>query len=159
MCILILPQISLPRTPSLPGELAVAEVSSLNNTDRKRWSILKSFWSRSTKHDCRVETAKSLEGHSTFSSCYLDRAWLTAKGCGRNSTGSSRGRALPFAAPVAGALETLPPSPVVTTGHIYRPHSYFSMQTCISLRTEDVSSAFTVPLRIYSKLFLGILYN
>lgn len=39
MCILFLPQISLPRTPALPGELAVVESSSLNNMDRKCWSV------------------------------------------------------------------------------------------------------------------------
>lgn len=79
MCILMLPQITLPRTPSLPGDLYVAEASSLNNTDRKRWRIQKSFWSHSTKHDCRVETAKNLEGHLTFSCWYLGCAWLKLK--------------------------------------------------------------------------------
>lgn len=66
---------------------------------------------------------------------------------------------LPFVVPAAGALENPLPFSVVTTGGIYKAEPHLHMQTCISLRTEDVSSAFTVPLRIYSKLFLGILYN
>lgn len=70
MCILVLPQISLPRTPSLPGELAVAEASSLNNMDRKWWSVQKkAFWSHSIMNDCRLETEnkKSMEGgHSQW---------------------------------------------------------------------------------------------
>lgn len=56
-------------------------------------------------------------------------------------------------------LQFLPQFSEVTNVGIYRPCLYLDMQTCISLRTEDVSSVFTAPLRIYSKLFLDILYN
>lgn len=56
------------------------------------------------------------------------------------------------------SLEHRNPSSIFT-GVVLRAHLYLSVQTCISLRTEVISSAFTVPLRIYSKLFLDILYN
>lgn len=144
-----------------PRRAAVAEASSLNNMDRKCWTVQKKpFWSHSTRYDHRLEKEKSLEeGHFMFNGCYLDYAWLTAKGCDRICTSGFWWRTFPFTVPVVGALETPPPFSMVTTGGIYRSHSYFNMQTWISLRTEDVSSAFTVPLRIYSKLFLSILYN
>lgn len=81
MCILFLPQIQLAQNTISP----CGEGSSLNNVDRKCWSVQKkSFRSHSKKE--WLETEKSLDVTSLW---MADCAWLAAEGHRRSCSSSS----------------------------------------------------------------------